>query len=108
MKEEKQSGRQIEEQRMFEGEKSWKIRNSGQKTRQWSKLFALTLSDRNSDRRGIREIRGKTEVSCSILHGLYRLLYQHEKITPNYKTGQDINGRDIQILCRCDDICCVG
>lgn len=80
---------------MFEGEKSWKIGNLGQITRQRSKLIALTLSDRNSDRRGIREIRGKTEVSCSILHELYRLLCQHEKVTPNYKTGQDVNGRDI-------------
>lgn len=85
---------------MFEGEKWWKIRKLGQITRQWSKLIALTPSDRNSDRRGMKEIRGKTEASCSVLHGLYRLLCQHEKVTPNYETGQDVNGRDIEVLCR--------
>lgn len=84
---------------MFEGEKRWKIRNLGQITRQWSKLKALTPSDRNSGRREMKEIRGKIEVSCSILHGLYRLLCQHEKVTPNYKTGQDINRRDVEVLC---------
>lgn len=74
-------GREAEGETMFEGEKSWKMKSLGQKTRCWSKQEISTApSDRNGDGRGIKEMREEnTEVSCQILHGLYELLCQHKK-----------------------------
>lgn len=40
---------------MFEGEKSWKMRSLGQKPK-----CGVAPSDKNSDRRGTEQMRGKT------------------------------------------------
>ena len=59
-------GREAEGERTFEGENSWKMGSSGQGG-EVNKETAMVCSNRNSDRRGIKEMREERQESTMLV-----------------------------------------